>query len=118
MLTEQEITLVDGVDENGNIRIKKVTRVLKDGVQYGPDMPHRRVIAPGDDISGEQPHVVAMTLAVWTPEKVQARTQAMVDAIAAQVAAKQAAVAELQREIDNESRKRADLDVLRGKLVQ
>lgn len=117
MLTEQEVTLVDGVDEHGNIRIKTITRILKDGVPYGAEQYHRRIITPGDDISGEHEHVVVMTHAVWTPEKVQARTQAVIDAIAAQVEAKRAAIAELQAEIDRETRKRVDLEALRGRVA-
>ncbi len=118
MLTEKIVTLLDGVDELGNIRVKRVTQILKDGVPYGPQQFHRHVLAPGDDLAGQEAHISAMATAVWTPENVQARTQSVLDAINIQIAAKQAANAELQLEIDKETKKRTDLDALRDKVAK
>jgi len=95
MFEEQTITRFDGVDEFGNIRVKKVTRILKNGVQVGSDTYHRHVIAPGDDISNEEPHIQAMTRTVWTPENVAAHTAELLAQLVTERAAIQAEIAEL-----------------------
>lgn len=39
--------------------------------------PHRRVISPGDDISGETPEMQALCNEWWTPERLAAYAEAM-----------------------------------------
>ena len=61
----------------------KQTVVLDDGVELNRSF-HRKVLAPGDDVSGEDAKVQAVANAVWTTEVVAAY-------VAAQAAAEPAA---------------------------
>ena len=59
-------TVVDKIEvlESNAIQVRKVTRVLEDGeVLYSSY--HRHVLSPGDDISNEDPKVVAVATAAW-----------------------------------------------------
>ena len=114
MLTEEVITLMDGVDEKGNIRVKRVTRILKDGEPYGGDQYHRHVISPGDDLTDEDPEVSIAATALWTPEKVKSHTDEFIADIEAQRIERKKANAELQKEIDEETIKKAELLTLRN----
>ena len=95
MLTEKILTLLDGVDELGNIRVKRVAQILKDGNPYGAPQYHRHVLAPGDDTTGQELHIKAMAEAVWTPEIVKARTTAEIAKINVDIALLKAKQAEL-----------------------
>ena len=106
---------MDGVDEAGNIRVKQVTQILKNGEAYGTPQYHRHVLAPGDDLTGQEPHINAMATAVWTPEKVQTRSAADIVKINTEIDARKAANAKLQIEIDLEKTRQAALDVLKNK---
>lgn len=52
------------VDEAGNVSVRRADRILEGGevisVRY-----HRHVLAPGDDLSGEDPRVVTIAEAAW-----------------------------------------------------
>jgi len=64
MLEEKTVVLMDGVDEVGNIRVKTITRIFRDGEQVGSDSYHRHVLSPTDDLSQEAPHIRAIAEAV------------------------------------------------------
>ena len=55
--------------EDGQIQVRKVTHVLKDGVGIGQQY-HRHVLEPGQDTAGESDRVKAVATAVWTKEVV------------------------------------------------
>jgi hypothetical protein len=59
------------VAENGCIGVRTDTIVTDDGVEISRE-PHRKVLAPGDDVSGEDARVQAVANAVWTTEVVEA----------------------------------------------
>jgi hypothetical protein len=59
------------VGENGSIGLRTDTVVLDDGVELNRSF-HRKVLAPGDDVSGEDAKVQAVANAVWTDEVVAA----------------------------------------------
>ena len=44
--------------------MRKVTRVLEDGEVLSSSY-HRHVLSPGDDLSNEDPKVVAVATAAW-----------------------------------------------------
>jgi len=66
-------TVTDKIEvlENGTIQVRTATRVLEDGVALSSSF-HRHVLAPGDDLSGQDAKVSAIATATWTPEVVTA----------------------------------------------
>ncbi len=71
------------VGENGSIGVRTDTVVTDDGNEISRSF-HRKVLAPGDDVSGEDAKVQAVAGAVWTESVVS-------DYAAAQAAAAPAA---------------------------
>jgi hypothetical protein len=70
-LIKQTVTGQIEVGENGSLGIRSDTIVLDDGVEISRNF-HRKVLAPGDDVSGEDAKVQAVANAVWTTEVVEA----------------------------------------------
>ena len=66
-------TVVDKIEvlELGQVQVRTATRVLEDGTQLSSSF-HRHVLAPGDDLSGQDAKVSAIATATWTPEVVTA----------------------------------------------
>jgi hypothetical protein len=69
---------------NGVLEIRDETQILKDGEPYGPARYHRRILAPGDALNGQDPRIVAIATETWTPVVVSAY-QAAVEARRAQL---------------------------------
>tara|TARA_Y100000310_G_scaffold250871_1_gene257233 strand:- start:650 stop:1006 length:357 start_codon:yes stop_codon:yes gene_type:complete len=67
MLTERTAVMVDNITENGQIHVRDVTVISRDGVEISQSHPHRRVIHPGKDYSQEPPKVQAICQSVHTP---------------------------------------------------
>ena len=59
------------VGENGSIGLRTDTVVTDEGAEISRNF-HRKVLAPGDDVSGEDAKVQAVAGAVWTTEVVAA----------------------------------------------
>jgi len=59
-------TIVDKIEvlENNAIQVRSAVRVLEDGDVLSQSY-HRHVLQPGDDLSGEDPKVVAIAEAAW-----------------------------------------------------
>jgi len=55
----------------GQVQVRTATRVLEDGAVLSSSF-HRHVLAPGDDLTDQDPKVVAIASAVHTPEVVAA----------------------------------------------
>ena len=72
-LTEKQIT--DKIEVIGDafpmVQVRRADVIEKDGVEIARSF-HRHVLAPGDDISGEDPKVQAVCAAVWTDDVVAA----------------------------------------------
>ena len=66
-------TVVDKIEvlEMGQVQVRTATRVLEDGAVLSSSF-HRHVLAPGDDLTDQDPKVVAIASAVHTPEVVSA----------------------------------------------
>ena len=66
-------TIVDKIEvlENNAIQVRSAIRVLEDG-EVLSSAYHRHVLQPGDDLSSEDPKVVAIANATWTPEVIAA----------------------------------------------
>lgn len=74
MFEEKSVYLPE-VTESGCIQVKRVDKVLKDGVVISTTN-HRHVLTPGQSLDGEDEVVVAVANAVWT-EEVIANWQAL-----------------------------------------
>jgi len=70
-LIKQTVTGQIEVGENGSIGLRTDTVVTDDGVELNRSF-HRKVLAPGDDVTGEDAKVQAVASAVWTTEVVAA----------------------------------------------
>lgn len=72
MALEKE-TVIDMVEvlENGVLQVREATRILEDGVVLSQSF-HRKVLVPGQDVSGEAQKVQDIAAATWT--------QAVIDA--------------------------------------
>lgn len=75
---------------SGHIQVRREDQVLE-GDEVLSSKPHRHVLAPGDDLAGQDPRVVAVATAAWTPANVTAWTDEMVAHVAAEQAKRQAA---------------------------
>lgn len=84
MALEKQV-LIDKIEvlEHNEIQVRQVTRVLEDGNELSANF-HRWALVPGDDLTDQDPRVVAIANATWTPEAiasyeayVQARRAAM-----------------------------------------
>lgn len=66
-LTEK--TIIDKIEliENNSIQVRTATVIEKDGVELTRTF-HRHVVAPGADITNEDPKVQAIANAIWTEE--------------------------------------------------
>jgi len=70
-LTEDEI--IDSIDVlvDGQIQVRKVNRIFRDGVEISQSF-HRHVVAPGDDLSEEDLRVAEIGAVVHTAEVIAA----------------------------------------------
>lgn len=81
------------VDAAGNISVRRCDQVLR-GDEVIASTFHRHVLAPGDDLTGQDPRVAAVAAAVWTPESIAARTAEVIAQAQAETATRKAALAE------------------------
>jgi urease accessory protein UreE len=63
-----ELSIIDKIEvlEDGQIQVRRADKVLRDGVEIAKTY-HRHVLAPGDDLTGQDAKVVAVAHAVWAP---------------------------------------------------
>jgi hypothetical protein len=75
MLTKEFVLDTITVTETGNLEIRKVLRVLEDGLEIGRRYS-RYVIEPGQPYAGEDPKVIAIANIIHTPQVIaQANTR-------------------------------------------
>ena len=69
----EEKSVVDKIEVllAGQIQVRRRDQVLKDGTEIAATY-HRHVLSPGDDLTNEDPRVVAIAEATWTPEVIAA----------------------------------------------
>ena len=70
-LTEK--TIIDKIEviENNSIQVRTATIIEKDGTELTRTF-HRHVVAPGADLTNEDPKVQAIASAIWTEEIIAA----------------------------------------------
>ncbi len=68
-----EKTIIDKIEliENNSIQVRTATVIEKDGTELTRTF-HRHVVAPGADITNEDPKVQAIANAIWTEEIITA----------------------------------------------
>jgi len=69
----EEKSVVDKIEVllNGAIQVRRRDQVLKDGTEIAATY-HRHVLNPGDDLTDQDPRVVAIAEATWTLEVIAA----------------------------------------------
>jgi hypothetical protein len=81
------------VDATGNVSVRRCDQVLRGGEVIASTF-HRHVLAPGDDLTGQDPRVAAVAAAVWTPESIAVRTAEVIAQARSETATRKAALAE------------------------
>lgn len=76
LIEKQIVDLVELVQSN-HIQVRTATIIEKDGVEIARTF-HRHVLAPGDNVTNEDPKVQAIANAVWTPEVIAAYQASLV----------------------------------------
>ncbi len=68
----EEKSVVDRIEVllQGQIQVRTRNQVLKDGAEIAATY-HRHVLSPGDDLTNQDPRVVAIAEATWTPEVIE-----------------------------------------------
>jgi len=76
----EEKSVIDKIEVlfNGQIQVRRRDQVLRDGTEIAATY-HRHVLSPGDDLTEQDPKVVAIAEATWTQEVIAAY-QASVEA--------------------------------------
>lgn len=64
MLTEDSIIDLISVTENNSIEVRRADRIFRDGEEISKTY-HRHVLQPGDDLTNQDPKVVAIANLVW-----------------------------------------------------
>ena len=61
-----ELSVIDKIEvlEDGQIQVRRADKVLRDGVEIAKTY-HRHVLSPGNDLTNEDPKVIAIAKAVW-----------------------------------------------------
>ena len=69
----EKVIIVDRIEvvENGCIQVRTKTAIMEDGKQISGQF-HRHVVAPGDDVSGEDAKVQAIAASIHTAEVIAA----------------------------------------------
>lgn len=71
LIEKQIIDKIEVVGNFSHVQVRRADVIEKDGVEIARSF-HRHTLAPGDDISGEDPKVQAVCNAVWTDDVVAA----------------------------------------------
>jgi len=68
-----EKTIIDKIEvlENNSIQVRSANVIEKDGTELTRTF-HRHVLAPGADLTNEDPKVQAIATAIWTEEIIAA----------------------------------------------
>jgi hypothetical protein len=76
LIERQLVDLVELVQSN-HIQVRTANIIEKDGVEIARTF-HRHVLAPGDNVTNEDPKVQAIANAVWTAEVIAAYQASLV----------------------------------------
>ena len=78
-----EVSTIDSiyVTEAGCIEVRRADKVFRDDEEIAKTY-HRHVLVPGDDLGEQDPKVVAVATAVWTPEVIAAYQASVAEVMA------------------------------------
>jgi len=76
LIEKQLVDLVELVQSN-HIQVRTANIIERDGVEVTRTF-HRHVLAPGDDVTNEDPKVQAIANAVWTADVIAAYKASLV----------------------------------------
>lgn len=76
LVEKQLVDLVELVQSN-HIQVRTANIIERDGVEVTRTF-HRHILAPGDDVTNEDPKVQAIANAVWTEEIISAYQASLV----------------------------------------
>jgi hypothetical protein len=79
-LIEKQIIDKIEVIENNSIQVRTATIIEKDGTELTRTF-HRHVVAPGADLTNEDPKVQAIANAIWTEEIIAAYSASLVSQV-------------------------------------
>ena len=69
-MLEKQISYSHEITEYGHIQVRRITRIMEDGVELSKSY-HRHVVSPGDDTEGQDALTIAIAKAVHTTEVVE-----------------------------------------------
>ena len=76
LIEKQLVDLVELIESN-HIQVRTANIIERDGVEITRTL-HRHVLAPGDDVTNEDPKVQAIANAVWTEQVISAYQASLV----------------------------------------
>ena len=61
-----EVSVIDKIEvlEDGQIQVRRADKILRDSVEIAKTY-HRHVLSPNDNLTNEDPRVIAVAKAVW-----------------------------------------------------
>jgi hypothetical protein len=76
----EKISVIDQIEvtSTGHIQVRRADKIMEDGKELGKTY-HRHVLAPGDDLKGQDLKVSAIAQAAWTPEVIAAHQSALAE---------------------------------------
>ena len=66
MILEKKVTFDHQVLEDGQIQVRRITRILEDGQELGKNY-HRHIVKPGDYVNNEDTRTKLITGVLYTP---------------------------------------------------
>ena len=66
-MLEKKVSYDQQITENGVIQVRRITRILEDGLEIGKTY-HRHCVSPGDYVNNEDERTKKIAGAIHTPE--------------------------------------------------
>ena len=69
-MLEKKVTYDHSITELGHIQVRRITRIMEDGVEKGKQY-HRHVVSPGDDYANEDERTKKIAQVVHTAKVIK-----------------------------------------------
>jgi len=69
-MLEKKVTYDQSITELGHIQVRRITRIMEDGVEIGKQY-HRHVVSPGDDFVNEDERTKKIAQVIHTAKVVK-----------------------------------------------
>jgi hypothetical protein len=69
-MLEKKITFDQSITEDGCMQVRKITRIMEDGIEIGKQY-HRHVINPGDDFTNEDERTKKIAQVIHTAKTIK-----------------------------------------------